>query len=98
MIFHFKKNYMKHVLKAITLDEVYLDGERLTPGESQKIINHSPDGFQWGYGGSGPSQLALAVFVKLTGKPGAYQKFKWDVIAKQKMGQPFEVEFELDDE
>ncbi len=25
------------------------------------IHSHSPDGFEWGYGGSGPSQLALAL-------------------------------------
>lgn len=25
------------------------------------LRNHSPDGFQWGYGGSGPAQLALAL-------------------------------------
>lgn len=25
------------------------------------LFNHSPDGFQWGYGGSGPAQLALAL-------------------------------------
>ena len=25
------------------------------------LWNHSPDGFNWGYGGSGPAQLALAI-------------------------------------
>lgn len=25
------------------------------------IVNHSPDGFEWGYGGSGPLQLAVAI-------------------------------------
>jgi hypothetical protein len=25
------------------------------------LRNHSPTGFQWGYGGSGPAQLALAL-------------------------------------
>lgn len=25
------------------------------------LRNHSPNGFQWGYGGSGPAQLALAL-------------------------------------
>lgn len=25
------------------------------------LYNHSPDGFEWGYGGSGPAQLALAI-------------------------------------
>ncbi len=34
---------------------------------SQKLFNHSPDGFQWGYGGSGPAQLALAILLDVTG-------------------------------
>ena len=25
------------------------------------IVNHSPTGFEWGYGGSGPAQLAFAI-------------------------------------
>jgi hypothetical protein len=32
-----------------------------------EIINHSPDGFEWGYGGSGPAQLALALCVDALG-------------------------------
>ena len=38
-------------------------GERwqLHPDVSQKLYNHSPDGFEWGYHGSGPAQLALAI-------------------------------------
>lgn len=31
--------------------------------ESQKVMDHSPDGFNWGYGGSGPAQLALALLL-----------------------------------
>ncbi|GAI29560.1 unnamed protein product, partial [marine sediment metagenome] len=26
------------------------DGEVLSPVPSQRVYNHSPDGFQWGYG------------------------------------------------
>lgn len=33
----------------------------LSPAISQKICNHSPDGFSWGYSGSGAAQLALAI-------------------------------------
>lgn len=33
---------------------------RLLPPRND-ILNHSPDGFSWGYLGSGPSQLALAI-------------------------------------
>lgn len=49
------------------------------------IVNHSPDGFSWGYGGSGPSQLALAILVYEFGESSPqvenYQLFKWHVIA-----------------
>lgn len=27
----------------------------------QMIVQHSPDGFEWGYGGSGPADLALNI-------------------------------------
>ena len=39
----------------------------LSPEPSQEIINHSPDGFNWGYGGSGPAQLALGLLLDVTG-------------------------------
>jgi len=39
----------------------------LDPKPSQEVWNHSPDGFQWGYGGSGPAQLALALLLDVTG-------------------------------
>ncbi len=51
----------------------------LDPAASLKIRNHSPDGFQWGYGGSGPAQLALAILLDLTDKNRAqrvYHDFK----------------------
>lgn len=41
---------------------VVVDGEvtsSLAPRND--LRNHSPDGFEWGYGGSGPAQLALAL-------------------------------------
>jgi len=28
------------------------------------LVNHSPDGFNWGYAGSGPSQLAFAILLE----------------------------------
>lgn len=30
------------------------------PGRNE-LVNHSPTGFEWGYGGSGPAQLAFAI-------------------------------------
>jgi len=48
--------------------QVFVDGEYLDPIPSQKICNHSPDGFNWGFLGSGPSQLALALCEKFLGR------------------------------
>lgn len=45
-------------------DEVRVDGKVLDPARSQRVMNHSPDGFAWGYGGSGPAQLALAILLE----------------------------------
>jgi hypothetical protein len=44
-------------------DEVRVNGSILDPARSQKLVNHSPDGFAWGYAGSGPAQLALAILL-----------------------------------
>lgn len=38
---------------------VLVNGEPLDPRND--LMNHSPDGFEYGYGGSGPAQLALAL-------------------------------------
>lgn len=77
--------------------EVWLDGEPLDPRPSQSFRNHSPDGFNWGYGGSGPSQLALAVVLEVTGSPNGYQEFKWQHIANIPIDQDFEIEFDDND-
>src|ERR1700676_1099460 len=49
------------------------------------IRNHSPAGFEWGYGGSGPAQLALALVANCCGKraavPAIYQRVK-AIVAK----------------
>jgi hypothetical protein len=48
------------------------------------LRNHSPDGFAWGYGGSGPAQLALALLADLTDDETAqryYQGFKFYFVA-----------------
>jgi len=39
----------------------------LDPSYSQRVWNHSPTGFEWGYFGSGPAQLALALLLDVTG-------------------------------
>src|SRR5436190_8390798 len=39
--------------------DVTVNGRPLNP--RLDLWNHSPTGFEWGYGGSGPAQLALAL-------------------------------------
>lgn len=52
-----------------------------------EVMNKSPTGYSWGYGGSGPAQLAFALLVAVIGiecaqDPRMFQRFKGDVIAK----------------
>jgi hypothetical protein len=60
-------------------------GRRLLEA-SLHIANHSPDGFAFGYNGSGPAQLALAILLNEFGDPVIaiknYQAFKEHVISK----------------
>jgi len=79
--------------------EAYLDGEYLSPKHSQKVYNHSPDGLNVGYCGSGPAQLALAICLELMGKDEAlkiYQEFKRNFIAGLPQDKDFEKEFEIE--
>ena len=64
---------------------VKMNGQPFDPSRSQRVRNHSPSGFEWGYGGSGPSQLALAILLEEMDEEIAlslYQDFKWVVIAQ----------------
>jgi len=62
---------------------VTVDSKPLNPRND--LRDHSPDGFEFGYGGSGPSQLALAMLVyEYHDESFAlehYQEFKWAVIS-----------------
>jgi Family of unknown function (DUF6166) len=55
------------------------------------LENKSPTGFAWGYGGSGPAQLALALLADTLGDDERalrlYQAFKFRVIARLPMGR-----------
>ena len=63
--------------------DVTVDGEILDP--KLNLRNHSPTGFDWGYCGSGPAQLALAILAHHCESDeealDLYQRFKWSVIA-----------------
>jgi len=69
-------------------------GKTLDLGASLKIVNHSPTGFCWGYAGSGPAQLSLAILLDhFNGDKeralALYQDFKFKVIARLPMDEDF---------
>lgn len=71
--------------------EVVIPPAGVTPGATaalpvrHDLANHSPDGFNWGYGGSGPAQLALAITAHALGNDAValrhYQHVKAELVA-----------------
>jgi hypothetical protein len=72
---------------------VLVDGMRpLAP--RYDLRNHSPSGFAWGYNGSGPAQLALAIMADAVGDADAvvaYQEFKARVVSRWEQGKPWRI-------
>jgi hypothetical protein len=59
-----------------------VDGEALDP--RYDLLSASPQGFEWGYGGSGPAQLAVAILAEAYSDEFAvehHQRFKRTVVA-----------------
>lgn len=57
-------------------------------------IRHSPDGHAWGYGGSGPAELAKDILWDFLGyEPpmDMYQAFKFQVISRIDQNQGFSI-------
>jgi hypothetical protein len=96
-------NKTQFVVKGIIESEgnrIFIDGKEILPAYSQKIRNHSPDGFNWGYGGSGPAQTALAIRQCLFDEDIArslYQAFKWQFVSGWPQGQSFETNVDISD-
>lgn len=62
--------------------EVTVDGKPL-----KHRVHHSPTGFEWGYGGSGPADLALSILWDWMGREPEqwmYMKFKECFVARWK--------------
>jgi hypothetical protein len=59
------------------------------------LFNHSPTGFEWGYGGSGPAQLALAILADALGDDERavrlHQRFKFSVIGNLDRDVPWTI-------
>lgn len=79
-------------------ENVKLNGEILDPARSLKVRNHSPDGFSWGYTGSGPAQFALAILLECLPKKMAekyYHPFMQQYIAALPQCQSFSVNIDI---
>ncbi len=82
---------------TVTVEVIYDDYSRdVYPLDPRyDLRSHSLDGFNWGYGGSGPAQLALAMCAHALGARddagdsdevalSVYQDFKWKMIGRIK--------------
>lgn len=60
------------------------DQDGIVTNVPHRKVYHSPCGYEWGYGGSGPADLALNILLALVPEEDAwalYQKFKQKFIA-----------------
>lgn len=71
------------------------DGKKVAPLPLRlDIANKSPTGFAWGYEGSGPCQLAIAILAhavgdKIAGDPRFFQAYKRRVIGRLQQEEGF---------
>jgi hypothetical protein len=63
------------------------------------LANYSPSGFAWGYSGSGPAQLALALCVDALGDDARalaiHQAFKFRVVAELSQRQGWDMTHDI---
>ncbi len=59
-------------------------GEEPCTNIHQRFVSHSPDGFEWGYGGSGPADLGLNVLAQLV-PLGADKARGWKIHDRQQI-------------
>jgi hypothetical protein len=81
---------------------VGLDGDSYLLNPRLDLSNHSPTGYEWGYGGSGPAQLALAILADCIRNKGnhefsdeialrLHQQFKRKFIASLDRNKPWKI-------
>lgn len=61
------------------------EGGKVFPLRMRHDLRAHADGFEWGYAGGGPAQLALAILSDAIGGEKArecYQRFKFEVVTK----------------
>lgn len=74
---------------------VTVNGMRLLPERSLKVYSHSPTGFSWGYPGSGPAQLSLAILLDYYDDAEKalefYQEFKLLTVCRWNQNRPWAI-------
>jgi hypothetical protein len=65
------KEYRGYRLEGASKTVVTVDGKALV-----HVVHHSPTGLEWGYGGSGPSDLALSILADFFGEGEQYKELK----------------------
>src|SRR6202022_2416313 len=89
------QNLYRHTPPAVRFGQPVVtvcDGQKSEPLPLRlDLFNHSPTGFSWGYGGSGPAQLALALLADALGDDDRavrlHQEFKFKVVAAWPEGE-----------
>jgi Family of unknown function (DUF6166) len=75
--------------------QVQEDGRSYPLDPRLDVWNHSPTGFEWGYGGSGPAQLALAILCEcleyVDQAVALHQVFKRRVVARLPRNSAWEI-------
>ncbi len=84
--------YVGYRRRGRAIVEKQSDQEQLAPDRSLELANHSPSGFNWGYDGSGPAQLALALLLDYTDDEDValkeYTEFKTKVVSQLECTEP----------
>lgn len=80
--------------------DIYENDVKIGPLHNRMdVFRHSPDGYSWGYGGSGPHQLAGNLLMHMLGGNKAaaeiarqyYHQFVNDFLCKVDMAEPIEI-------
>ena len=61
-----RQSYGPHLLRDVICTRTH-DGKAVVTGVTHDWVVHSPGGFDWGYSGNGPLELALNVLLYATG-------------------------------
>ncbi len=88
------RGYSEDSGSAMGPEAVFVEDDDGRVAKLKHEVHHSPDGFSWGYGGSGPADLArslLADHLAYIPSPAIYQAFKWEYVARWESGRPWQI-------